>query len=60
MDHAKEPNKGTTAREPITVVSMNRRTLTPERGNSASQENAAKPIKKQPELITWEEVIGKR
>jgi hypothetical protein len=39
---------------------MNRRSLTPERGDSASRVNAAKPTKKQPELITWEEIIGKR
>jgi|TARA_A200000159_G_scaffold20006_1_gene16572 hypothetical protein len=60
MDHAKAPDKGTTAREPITVFSMNRRSLTPERGDSASRVNASKPTKKQPELITWEEIIGKR
>jgi hypothetical protein len=60
MDHAKAPDIGTTAREPITFFSMNRRSLTPERGDSASRVNASKPIKKQPELITWEEIIGKR
>lgn len=60
MDHAKEPNKGTTARELITVFSMNRRTLTPERGDSASRVNQPKSTKKQPDLITWKEVIGKR
>ena len=60
MDHAKAPGKGTTAREPITVFSMNRRSLTPEREDTASRVNASKPTKKQPELITWEEIIGKR
>ena len=60
MDHAKAPDIGTTAREPITFFSMNRRSLTPERGDSASRVNASKPTKKQPELITWEEIIGKR
>ncbi len=60
MDHAKELYKEPTAREQITVFSMNRKTLPTERGHTASRPNVSKTTKQQPELVTWEELIGKR
>ena len=60
MDHAKELDKEPTAREQITVFSMTQKTLPTERGHLASRPIAAKTTKQQPELITWEELIGKR
>ena len=60
MDHATGPDKEPTAREQITVSSMNRKTLPSERGSVASRPNVSATTKKQPELITWEELIGKR
>jgi hypothetical protein len=61
MDHAKELDKEPTARKLITIFSMNRKTLpTEQRGHLASIPNASKTTKQQPELITWEELIGKR
>ncbi len=60
MDHAKVPDKEPTAREQITFFSMNRKTLPTERGPVASRPNVSTTTKKQPELITWEDLIGKR
>jgi hypothetical protein len=60
MDHAKVPDKEPTEREKITFFSMNRKTLPTERTTVASSRNVSSTTKKQPELITWEELIGKR
>jgi hypothetical protein len=60
VDHAKVPDKEPTAREQITVFSMNQKTLPIERGTLASRPKASTTTKKQSELITWEELIGKR
>jgi hypothetical protein len=60
MDHAKVPDKEPTAREQITFFSMNRKTQPTERSTVASRPNVSSTTKKQSELITWEELIGKR
>ena len=60
MDHAKVPEKEPTAREQISVFSMNQETLPTKRGTVASRPNVSATTKKQPELITWEELIGQR
>ncbi len=60
LDHAKVPEKEPTAREQISVFSMNQETLPTKRGTVASRPNGATTTKKQSELITWEELIGKR
>jgi hypothetical protein len=60
MDHAKELDKEPTAREQISVFSMNQKALPNEQGHSASRPNVPKTTKQRPKLITWEELIGKR
>jgi hypothetical protein len=60
MDHAKVPDKEPTAREQITFFSMNQKSLPTERRSVASSPNESTATKKKPELITWEELIGKR